>query len=300
MARNDDWLAQVREDPIDPALPICDPHHHLWADRENQVQPRYLFDDVLQDVRSGHNVVSTVFVECRAMYRADGPREMRVVGEAEFVNGVAAMAASGLYGETRIAAGIVGYAHLPIGSKVKGVLEALVQCGAFDSVLEPMGVNRARAFEAIDRALERARSATRDRERGQSSMFALCDQAAKTAPAAGGKQASSGEGYPQVEAWDRLEMLRREKAALGCYVSGHPLFRYGNKLTRLGATTSVKLKELEAWSVASVTGMVENYQERLFKGGLHALRQLRFDGRIEIGRPVSNGNRLRQAEKVAG
>jgi predicted TIM-barrel fold metal-dependent hydrolase len=126
VARNDDWLAQVREEPIDPALPICDPHHHLWAGRENQVQPRYLFDDVLQDVRSGHNIVSTVFVECRSMYRADGPREMKVVGEAEFVNGIAAMSASGLYAGTRIAAGIVGYAHLPIGSKVKGVLEALV------------------------------------------------------------------------------------------------------------------------------------------------------------------------------
>ncbi|MGH6622144.1 MAG: amidohydrolase family protein [Alphaproteobacteria bacterium] len=126
MARNDDWLAQVREDPIDPALPICDPHHHLWADRENQPQPRYLLDDVLQDVRSGHNVVSTVFVECRSMYRADRPREMKPVGGAEFVNGIAAMSASGLYGGTRIAAGIVGYAHLPIGSRVKGVLEALI------------------------------------------------------------------------------------------------------------------------------------------------------------------------------
>ncbi len=149
----------------------------------------------------------------------------------------------------------------------KGVLESLVQCGAFDSVLEPMGVNRARAFEAIDRALERSRSATRDRERGQASMFALFDQAAKAAPANNGKQASPSEGYPEVVAWDRLEMLRREKAALGCYVSGHPLFRYGNKLTRLGATPSVKLKEVEAWSAQSVTGMVENYQERLFKGG---------------------------------
>ncbi len=149
----------------------------------------------------------------------------------------------------------------------KGVLESLVQCGAFDSVLEPMGVSRARAFEAIDRALERSRSATRDRERGQASMFALFDQAAKSAPQGGGKQAPSGEGYPEVEAWDRLEMLRREKAALGCYVSGHPLFRYGHKLTRLGATPSVKLKEVEPWSAQSVTGMVENYQERLFKGG---------------------------------
>lgn len=150
----------------------------------------------------------------------------------------------------------------------KGVLEALVQCGAFDSVLEPIGITRARAYEAVDRALERSRSATRDRERGQATLFGLFEQAAGQ-PGGGGAGGgrSSAEEYPVVEAWDRLEMLRREKAALGCYVSGHPLFRYGNKMARLGAVPSVKLREAEAWSVQSVTGMVENYQERLFKGG---------------------------------
>lgn len=126
MATNDGWLAQVREEPIDPALPICDTHHHLWGHREAQVQQRYLLDDILDDLRSGHNVVSTVFVECHAMYRAGGPVEMRPVGEAEFANGVAAMAASGLYGKTKIAAGIVGHARLQIGSRVQGVLEALI------------------------------------------------------------------------------------------------------------------------------------------------------------------------------
>ena len=126
MAANDDWLAQVREDAIEPDLPVCDPHHHLWGHREAQVQQRYLLDDILGDLRSGHAIVSTVFVEARAMYRADGPEEMRPVGEAEFANGVAAMAASGLYGGTRIAAGIVGHARLQQGSRVKGVLEALI------------------------------------------------------------------------------------------------------------------------------------------------------------------------------
>ncbi|HEU5077265.1 MAG TPA: OB-fold nucleic acid binding domain-containing protein, partial [Polyangiaceae bacterium] len=67
--------------------------------------------------------------------------------------------------------------------------------------------------------------------------------------------------------WDRLELLRREKAALGCYVSGHPLFRYGDKLARLGALATVKVAQEQPWSGVSVTGMVENYQERLFKGG---------------------------------
>jgi predicted TIM-barrel fold metal-dependent hydrolase len=124
VATNDVWLAQVREDTIEPDLPICDPHHHLWDHREGRVERRYLMDEIQKDLQSGHNIVSTVFIEHLAMYRADGPDEMKYVGEVEFANGVAAMAASGLYGKTRIAAGIVGYADLATGSRVKAVLEA--------------------------------------------------------------------------------------------------------------------------------------------------------------------------------
>jgi len=144
----------------------------------------------------------------------------------------------------------------------KGVLEALVQCGAFDSVLGPMGVSRARAYAAIDRVLERSRSSSRDRERGQTTLFGMFDAAEQ----ANGRE-SSGDEYPTVIEWDRLELLRREKAALGCYVSGHPLLRYGQKLARLGAVPSVKVAAEAAWSVVSVAGMVEGYGERLFKGG---------------------------------
>jgi len=124
VATNNEWLAQVREDAIDPDLPICDPHHHLWDHRDGRVERRYLMDEIQTDLQSGHNIVSTVFIEHLAMYREDGPAEMKYVGEVEFANGVAAMAASGLYGKARIAAGIVGYADLAIGSRVKAVLEA--------------------------------------------------------------------------------------------------------------------------------------------------------------------------------
>jgi DNA polymerase-3 subunit alpha len=73
--------------------------------------------------------------------------------------------------------------------------------------------------------------------------------------------------YPPGVEWDRLELLRREKSALGCYVSGHPLFRYGNKLGRLGVTASDRVPSEAPWTPITVAGMVENYQERLFKGG---------------------------------
>jgi predicted TIM-barrel fold metal-dependent hydrolase len=116
----DQWLAQVKEDILEPDLPICDPHHHLW----DHPGRRYLIDELLADMGSGHNVRSTVFVECMSMYRADGPAAMRPVGETEFVNGVAAMSRSGRYGPTRVAAGIVSFADLTLGEDVGPVLDA--------------------------------------------------------------------------------------------------------------------------------------------------------------------------------
>ena len=93
--KNADWLALTVEAPLEPDLPICDPHHHLWDCRPARLAPRYLLDEILEDARSGHNVVSTVFIECGAMFKPDGPEALRPVGEIEFVNGIAAMSASG-------------------------------------------------------------------------------------------------------------------------------------------------------------------------------------------------------------
>jgi predicted TIM-barrel fold metal-dependent hydrolase len=116
---NEAWLAQRQEEVIDPDLPIVDPHHHLW-DRG----ARYLLEEMLADVNTGHNIQATVFLQCDSMYRADGDPKFAPVGETEFVNGVAAMSASGTYGPSRICAGIVGYAELTLGDAVEPVLEA--------------------------------------------------------------------------------------------------------------------------------------------------------------------------------
>ena len=120
MNEQERWLHQVQESILEPDLPICDPHHHLWDHPTN----RYLIDELLADTGSGHRVVSTVFVECASMYRARGAEAMKPVGETEFVNGIAAMSASGRYGETRVAAGIVSFADLTLGSSVGAVLDA--------------------------------------------------------------------------------------------------------------------------------------------------------------------------------
>jgi predicted TIM-barrel fold metal-dependent hydrolase len=126
---NHEWLATTVEEPLEPDLPICDPHHHLWDEQSGRVSPRYLLDEILADVGGGHNIVSTVFIECGAMYRADSPEPLRPVGETEFVNGIAAMTASGLYGRIRVADGIVGTADLRLGDAVGAVLDAHLAAG---------------------------------------------------------------------------------------------------------------------------------------------------------------------------
>jgi predicted TIM-barrel fold metal-dependent hydrolase len=121
----DDWLARRSESILEPSLPIVDPHHHLW-ERPDWV---YMLDDLLADTSAGHNIVATVFLQCRSMHRASGPEAFRPVGETEFVNGVAAMSASGGYGPTKICAGIVGHVDLRLGEKSTEVLEAHIRAG---------------------------------------------------------------------------------------------------------------------------------------------------------------------------
>lgn len=134
---------------IDPSRPIIDPHHHLWfvptdalnsmdlkggksvaaLGRIYQKQPKYLLEDLLVDLGSGHNVQATVFIQVHAMYRRSGPEAMRSVGEVEFANGMAAMAASGAFGEALICAGIVGGVDLLMGNSVLDVLTAHIAAG---------------------------------------------------------------------------------------------------------------------------------------------------------------------------
>lgn len=144
-----DWLAKAPpEAPIDPDLPIIDTHHHLWhrpggGTGESWEVPsfRYLLDEFLADCATGHTIVGSVFLQCHAMYRATGPAPMRPVGETEFVAGIAAMADSGQYGPTKVAAGIVGYADLTAGDWVTPVLEAHIRAagGRFRGVRHSAG-----------------------------------------------------------------------------------------------------------------------------------------------------------------
>lgn len=124
-APREDWLALIKEAPLEPDLPIIDPHHHLWAYPDD----RYTAEDFLRDAASGHNIRQSVFVECLSGYRSDGPDRLKPVGETEYVCELAEDADTRFPGQTRVAAGIVGFADLTLGRDVNAVLEAHIEAG---------------------------------------------------------------------------------------------------------------------------------------------------------------------------
>jgi len=156
----------------------------------------------------------------------------------------------------------------------KGVLEALVYCGALDSVLKPLNVSRSSAAASVELAMERSKAATKDRAAGQSNLFGLF-------AAASTNNSASGDRYVESAPWDSKELLAFEKKALGFYLSGHPLDRYG----RLAVISTADVAEQEERSKVKLAGMVEGYRERPMKtgGGKMAFFELEDRmGRIEV------------------
>ena len=123
--RSDEWYAAVREDIVDPERPIIDPHHHLWE--APSMWGTYMLEDLWADTESGHNIVKTVFIDCRSGYRQDGPEHLRPVGETEFIAGVAAESAE-REGAATIA-GIVSHADMQLAEAVEEVLHAHEEAG---------------------------------------------------------------------------------------------------------------------------------------------------------------------------
>lgn len=118
-AADPEWLSLHQEEVIDPDLPIVDAHHHLW---ELPRVPRYLQDELAEDLLTGHNVIATVYMECSEGYRETGPERLKPLGETEFVASFASQAARGAAGNHGVCKGIVGRADLMEGSSVEDVL----------------------------------------------------------------------------------------------------------------------------------------------------------------------------------
>ena len=143
----------------------------------------------------------------------------------------------------------------------KGVLEALVQCGAFDQIHAQRGVHRAQALGSIESCLERGKKLQAERASGQQDLFGLLSEADKK------EMKVDRCEFSVVEPWNARELLSRERTALGFYVSGHPLDAYGAEVKRFCTTNIAGLSELPADARVEVAGIVEGYRERPTKAG---------------------------------
>ena len=121
----EEWLNQIKEEALDPSLPICDAHHHLWYNADDS----YTVEDYRKDISGGHRVLRTVFVESRLMLKENAPPEMQPVGETRFVRDITSAGKVGDDTTIDIAAGIVGFADLTLGAAVAPVLEAHIDAG---------------------------------------------------------------------------------------------------------------------------------------------------------------------------
>jgi DNA polymerase-3 subunit alpha len=152
-----------------------------------------------------------------------------------------------------------------VGEKGSGkrVLESLVCAGAFDS-LRPEGEDihswRARLHACVDKALARGATARRDRDSKQVDMFGLA--AADSAEAAEPPLPVTG-----VEPWTHKDLLTREKAAVGFYVSGHPLEDFAEKIEQLNCTPVSELGSVEPNARVKVVGVVSDFTVRNTKKG---------------------------------
>ena len=153
-----EWLASVTEDILEPARPIIDPHHHLWATASRW--GRYLLEDLMADTGSGHNIEKTVFIDCGASYRTDGPTHLRPVGETEFVAALAQQSAAAQArdpSKTRIA-GIVSFANMMLGEQLDDLLAAHSITSARRWVLGLVWRDAMRSLRSDSRTSPRLRS----------------------------------------------------------------------------------------------------------------------------------------------
>jgi DNA polymerase-3 subunit alpha len=137
----------------------------------------------------------------------------------------------------------------------KSVVEAMVASGCFDETLQRTGASRAQCHAAIERALERGKGAAKERSSGQMGLFGMKEALQPT------------NGYPEVQPWDLTDGLKRERTALGLYLTGHPLDRYAAESARFATTSTSQIPEMANNTEVTLACVIEGYREKVPKSG---------------------------------
>ena len=137
----------------------------------------------------------------------------------------------------------------------KRVIESLVKCGAFDS----LGARRAQLAAVVDKAMEAAASAQRDRAHGQGSLLDVLS--------ASGTSRREAPPLPALAEWDRSQLLTAEKETLGFYITGHPLSEHRATLDKYATATTESLPSLPDKSTARLGAIVTAVKEISTKSG---------------------------------
>ncbi len=147
-----------------------------------------------------------------------------------------------------------------LGIVNRGTIEALICAGAFDKT----GQMRRALFESIDRAMTVGQSAQRDRKRGQNSLFGLADEppvAVETAPLPGAE-------------WTEAEMLAKEKAVLGFYITKHPLAHHEQFINACSNAAITDVTQMKEGQKVVIGGMVSSIRTVMSKTGRNAGKPL--------------------------
>jgi DNA polymerase-3 subunit alpha len=134
----------------------------------------------------------------------------------------------------------------------KRTIEGLIQAGAFDSLHE----NRAQLFDSVDKAIMHGQDHQQHAGRGQSNLFETSVASIQMRPA-----------LPAVAPWTGNEVLTREKAALGFYLSGHPLDKYREEIEAFSSTTLGDPSNVRPNATVRVCGIVAGVKRKIDKRG---------------------------------
>ena len=135
----------------------------------------------------------------------------------------------------------------------KKAVESLIRCGAFDEI----SPNRAWLSTKVEGALALAASASRDKERGQGTLFGLMEEAGP------GAKKGAEQAPKDFADWPKRDRLKAEKELLGFYVTGHPADEFEADLRAFRTLNLGEPEEMQSGTAARLAGVVTAVEVRL-------------------------------------